>query len=30
MSSMVNSFVNDKLSNVQLVYDFVRRKYRQI
>ena len=25
MSSIVNSFVND-----QLVYDFVRRKYRQI
>ena len=27
MSSIVNSFVND---NDQLVYDFVRRKYRQI
>ena len=30
MSSTVNSFVNDKLHNDQLVYDFVRRKYRQI
>ena len=30
MSSIVNSFVNDKLRNDQLVYDFVRRKYRQI
>ena len=30
MSSIVNSFVNDKLCNDQLVYDFVRRKYRQI
>ena len=30
MSSNVNSFVNDKLRNDQLVYDFVRRKYRQI
>ena len=30
MSSIVNSFVNDKLHNDQLVYDFVRRKYRQI
>ena len=30
MSSIVNSFVNDKLHNNQLVYDFVRRKYRQI
>ena len=28
MSSIVNSFVNDKLCNDQLVYDFVRRKYR--
>ena len=30
MSSTVNSFVNDKLRNDQLVYDFVRRKYGQI
>ena len=30
MSSIVNSFVNDKLRNDQLVYDFVRGKYRQI
>ena len=30
MSSIVNSFVNDKLRNDQLVYDFVRRKYRQV
>ena len=30
MSSIVNSFVNDKLHNDQLVYDFVRRKYRQV
>ena len=30
MSSIVNSFVNDKLRNDQLVYDFLRRKYRQI
>ena len=30
MSSIVNRFVNDKLRNDQLVYDFVRRKYRQI
>ena len=30
MPSIVNSFVNDKLHNDQLVYDFVRRKYRQI
>ena len=29
MSSIVNSFVTDKLCNDQLVYDFVRRKYRQ-
>ena len=29
-SSIVNSFVNDKLCNDQLVYAFVRRKYRQI
>ena len=29
MSSIVNSFVNDKLHNDQLVYDFLRRKYRQ-
>ena len=27
MSSIVNSFVND---NDQSVYDFVRRKYRQV
>ena len=30
MSSIVKSFVNDMLHNGQLVYDFVRRKYRQI
>ena len=30
MSSIVNSFVNDKLRNDQLRHDFVRRKYRQI
>ena len=30
MSTIVNSFVNDKLHNDQLVYDFVRGKYRQI
>ena len=30
MSSIVNSYVNDKLHNNQVVYDFVRRKYRQI
>ena len=30
MSSTVNTFVNDKLSNDQLVYDFVRRKYRNV
>ena len=30
MSTIVNSFVNDKLHNDQLVYDFVRQKYRQI
>ena len=30
MSSIVNSFVNDKWCNDQLVYDFVRRKYKQI
>ena len=30
MSSIANSFVNDKLHNDQLVYDFVRQKYRQI
>ena len=30
MSSIVNSFVNDKLRNDQLVYYFVRRKYSQI
>ena len=30
MSSIVNSFVNDKLRNDQLVHDFVRGKYRQI
>ena len=30
MSSIVNSFENDKLHNDQLVYDFVRRKYKQI
>ena len=28
MSFIVNSFVNDNLRNDQLVYDFVRRKYR--
>ena len=30
MSSIVNSFVNDKLRNDQLVYDFGGRKCRQI
>ena len=30
MSSIVNSSVNDKLRNDQLVYDFVRRKHKQI
>ena len=30
MSPIVNSSVNDKLRNDQLLYDFVRRKYRQI
>ena len=30
MSSIVNGFVNDKLRNDQLVYDFVTRKCRQI
>ena len=30
MSSILNSFVNVKLRNNQLVYDFVRRKYRQV
>ena len=30
MSTIVNSFLNDKLHNDQLVYDFVRRKYRQV
>ena len=30
MSTIVNSFVNDKLCNDQLVYDFVRRKYRLV
>ena len=30
MSSIINSFVNDKLHNDQLDYDFVRLKYRQI
>ena len=30
MSSIVKSFVNDKLCNDQIVYDFVRQKYRQI
>ena len=30
MSSIVSSFVNDKLRNDQLVYDFVRPKYRQV
>ena len=29
LSSIVNGSVNDKLRNEQLVYDFVRRKYRQ-
>ena len=27
---LLNSFVNDKLHNDQLVYDFVSRKYRQV
>ena len=30
MSSTLNSFVNDKLCNDQIVYDFVGQKYRQI
>ena len=30
MPTIVNSFANDKLRNDQLVYDFVRRKYRQV
>ena len=30
MSSIVNSFVNDKLRNDQLVYGFVRLKCRQV
>ena len=30
MSTIVSSFVNDKLHNGQLVYDFIGRKYRQI
>ena len=30
MSSIVNSFVIVKLHNNQLVYDFVKQKYRQI
>ena len=30
MSSIVNSFVNDKLHNDQLAHDFVERKYRQV
>ena len=30
MSSIVNSFVNNKSRNDQLVYDFVRQKYRQV
>ena len=30
MSFTVNSFVNDNLRNDQLVYDFVRRRYRQV
>ena len=30
MSSILNSFVNDKLRNDKLVYDFVKRKYRNI
>ena len=30
MSSIVNSFVIDKLHNDQSVYDFVRQKYRQV
>ena len=30
MSTIVNSFVNDKLRNDLLVYGFVRRKYRQV
>ena len=29
MSAIVNNFVNDKLCKDQLVYDFVRQKYRQ-
>ena len=30
MSTIVNSFVNDKLRNDKLVYDFVTQKYRQV
>ena len=30
MSTIVISFVNDKVRNGKLFYDFVRRKYRQI
>ena len=30
MSSIVNSFINDNLRTDQLVYNFVRRKYRQV
>ena len=30
MPFIVNSFVNDNFRNDQLVYDFVRRKYRQV
>ena len=30
MSSIVNNFMNDKLRNDQLVYDFVRQKYKQV
>ena len=30
MSCIVNSFVNDTLRDYQLVYDFVRRKYRHV
>ena len=30
MTFTVNSFVNDKFHNNQLVYDFVRGRYRQI
>ena len=30
MSSITNNFVNDKLCNDRVDYDFVERKYRQV